>query len=55
MLFWAIVIAILALAAFILDFVGLSGTLDLIARVLVFVLVVLMVLSVIFTRQRTAV
>ena len=55
MLYWAIVFAVLALAAFILGFVGLSGTLDLIARILLFVFVVLMVLSVIFTRRRTAV
>jgi uncharacterized membrane protein YtjA (UPF0391 family) len=52
MLYWAIVFAVLALAAGILGFVGLSGTLALIAKILLFVFLVLFVLSLIFGRRR---
>jgi uncharacterized membrane protein YtjA (UPF0391 family) len=50
MLYWALVFAVLALAVF----VGLGGTLALSAKVLLFVFVVLMALSVIVTRRRGA-
>jgi uncharacterized membrane protein YtjA (UPF0391 family) len=52
MLYWSIVFAVLALAAFVLGFVGLSGTLAWIARALLLVFVVLLVLSVIFGKRR---
>ena len=52
MLYWAIVFAVLALAAGILGFVGPSGNLALIAKILLFVFLVLFVLSLIFGRRR---
>ena len=55
MLYWAIVFAVLALAAGILGFVGLSGTLALIAKILLFVFLALFVVSLIFGRRGPAV
>ena len=52
MLYWAIVFAVLALAAGILGFVGHSGTLAWIAKALLLVFVVLFVLSLVFGRRR---
>jgi len=55
MLYYAIVFAILALLAGILGFVGLSGSLALIAKVLLFVFLALFVISLFFGRGRGSV
>jgi uncharacterized membrane protein YtjA (UPF0391 family) len=51
MLGWVITFAILALIAGILDFVGLAGSLAMIAKVLLFVFLALFVISLIFGRR----
>jgi uncharacterized membrane protein YtjA (UPF0391 family) len=51
MLYWSIAFAVLALAAYVLGSVALSGTLAWIAKALLLVFVVLLVLSVIFGRR----
>jgi uncharacterized membrane protein YtjA (UPF0391 family) len=55
MLYYAIVFAILALLAGILGFGGLSGSLALIAKGLLFVFLALFVISLIFGRGRGSV
>jgi uncharacterized membrane protein YtjA (UPF0391 family) len=50
MLRWAIVFAILALIAGLLDFVGLQGDFAYIAKILLFVFLVLFIVSLIFGR-----
>jgi uncharacterized membrane protein YtjA (UPF0391 family) len=55
MLYYAIVLAILALLAGILGFVALSGTLALVAKILLFVFLALFVVSLIFGRRGPAV
>ena len=55
MLGMAIVFAILALVAGILGFLALAGTLALVAKVLLFVFLVLFVVSLVFGRGRGAV
>jgi uncharacterized membrane protein YtjA (UPF0391 family) len=52
MLYWSIAFGVLALAAYVLGFVGLSGSLAWIAKAMLLVFVVLLVLSVIFGRRR---
>ena len=52
MLYYAIVFAILALIAGILGFVALSGTLAMVAKVLLFVFLALFVISLIFGGRR---
>jgi uncharacterized membrane protein YtjA (UPF0391 family) len=55
-LYYAIVFAVLAVLAGVLGFVGLSGTLALIAKVLLFVFLAMFVVSLIFGgRRRSAV
>lgn len=54
MLYYAIVFAILALAAGLLGFMALSGTLAWIAKALLIVFVVLFVLSLVFGGRRHA-
>lgn len=52
---WAIVFAVLALVAGLLGFVGLQGDFAYIARILLFVFIVLFVVSLIFGRGSPAV
>jgi uncharacterized membrane protein YtjA (UPF0391 family) len=55
MLYYAIVFAVLALLAGVLGFVALSGTLALVAKVLLIVFAILFVASILFGRRRPAV
>jgi uncharacterized membrane protein YtjA (UPF0391 family) len=52
MLYYAIVFAVLALIAGVLGFVGLSGTLAVIAKALLFVFLALFVVSLVFGGRR---
>ncbi len=52
MLYYAIVFAILALAAGLLGFMALSGTLAMIAKILLFVFLALFVISLVFGGRR---
>ena len=55
MLRWAIVFAVLALVAGLLGFVGLQGDFAYIAKILLFVFIILFVISLIFGRGSPAV
>lgn len=55
MLRWAIVFAVLALVAGLLGFVGLQGDFAYVAKILLFVFIVLFVISLIFGRGSPAV
>jgi uncharacterized membrane protein YtjA (UPF0391 family) len=52
MLYWAVVFAVLALAAGVLAFGGLAGSFAFLAKILLVVFLVLFVLSLIFGRGR---